>query len=199
MNIPPDQKFFIWDAESVGLHGQAFAVAGGTCGIDGKLDHEFAYHVRPHQAESSCKGRDREDLEWVMENVRINPESVLVSNRVELIEKLWQEWSRAKSLDVRTLMFVECGWPVEARALFEAIHLNPEARNWGGPYPMHEIATMMLAAGMDPMATYERRPEELPAHEPLADSRLSARLLATAIQKIHQVHETADCYEGLCK
>mgnify|MGYP003529634433 CR=1 len=74
---------------------------------------------------------------------------------------------------------VECGWPVEASFLSACIR-DDAFRNWDGPYPMREIASIMLAAGMDPMATYEREESEKPAHEPLADARQSARLLATA-------------------
>jgi hypothetical protein len=34
----------------------------------------------------------------------------------------------------------------------------------------------MLLSGRDPLATYERLPNELPAHDPMADARQSARL-----------------------
>jgi hypothetical protein len=53
-----------------------------------------------------------------------------------------------------------------------------------GPYPLHEIASFMTAAGMDPMATYARLPDELPKHHPLADARQSARLLWLAVSRI---------------
>jgi len=96
-------------------------------------------------------------------------------------------------------MFVECGWPVEANFLEACIRDYPKTRNWEGPYPMHEIATLMLAAGMDPMGTYERLPEELPAHEPLADVRLSARLLKEAFAKLLQHEENSWKYEDLSK
>ena len=41
----------------------------------------------------------------------------------------------------------------------------------------------MLCAGMDPMATYDRLPAELPRHDPLADARQSARLLVEALRR----------------
>lgn len=37
------------------------------------------------------------------------------------------------------------------------------------------------------MATYEREESEKPAHEPLADARQSARLLATALSRLANV------------
>jgi hypothetical protein len=40
----------------------------------------------------------------------------------------------------------------------------------------------MMAAGQDPMKNHERRGDELPKHNPLADARQSARLLLEAIE-----------------
>jgi hypothetical protein len=46
-----------------------------------------------------------------------------------------------------------------------------------GPYPLHDLASILLAHGRDPLAKNERLPEELPEHDPLNDARQSARLL----------------------
>ena len=74
--------------------------------------------------------------------------------------------------------------PVEARFLNECIDDNMPKSKWDGPYPLHEIASFMLAAGMDPMKTYERSGLDHPAHDPLADSYLSARLLMEAYKAL---------------
>ncbi len=198
MNIAADQKFFIWDAESVGLHGQAFAVAGGVYDINGRAEREFAYHTSTDLA-SAVFGREDEDRHWIDQNVTIREVSNLMISVRRLRLEFWKEWADAKADYPGVLMFVECGWPVEARFLLACIEDDCPERNWDGPYPMHEIATLMLAAGMDPMATYDRRFAELPAHEPLADSRLSARLLAMAIGRLQQVHEYSGRYHDLCK
>jgi hypothetical protein len=42
----------------------------------------------------------------------------------------------------------------------------------------------MLSAGMNPLATYDRTPSELPRHNPLADARQSARLLSEALARM---------------
>jgi hypothetical protein len=171
------ETFFIFDAESVGLHGEGFAVAGGVYRRDGGVVREFAFHCQPMQAAGVF-----DDRKWVAHNVTIHKTSLLVANPEMVRIFFWGVWMRAK-LEGAT-MFVECGWPVEAAFLEACIKDQPSTRNWDGPYPMHEIASIMLAAGMDPMATYERREDELPAHEPLADSRLSARLLFEALEKL---------------
>lgn len=211
MNIDPDQKFFIWDAESVGLHGQGFAVGGGIYDIHGKAIREFQWDCLPSRAKgiardlildergASAKEQEFKDKQWVQENVAIAADSTNVATTEMVRNGFWHEWETAKAEFPGILMAVECGWPVEARFLIECIQDDPAARNWSGPYPLHEIASFMLAAGMDPMATYDRTPEELPAHEPLADARLSARLLSEAIGKLREQAEAAWKYGDLCQ
>jgi len=168
--------FFVFDVESIGLHGQAFSVAGGIYDEDGSPLHEFAYHCHPDRADGEFS-----DREWVMANVTQSTASKNITNPRGVRDAFWHEWMKA--VEQKARMFVECGWPVEASFVSACIR-DDGSRNWDGPYPMHEIASIMLAAGMDPMATYERLPHELPAHEPLADARQSARLLATALKSL---------------
>lgn len=177
MSLAPQYRF-VFDVESIGLHGEGFAVAGGIYAADGLAVREFAYHCDPSAAIGSA-----EDRQWVRENVTISERSALCPSPVAVRDAFWRVWSDAKAgYDVT--MFVECGWPVEARFLAACIEDAPDERNWDGPYPLHEIASVMLAAGMNPMGTYTRLPNELPPHEPLADSRLSARLLFEAFGKL---------------
>lgn len=176
MNTP--LHFFIFDVESVGLHGEGFAVAGGVYLRTGEAIREFAYHCHPSEADGTP-----DDREWVSKNVTFHPSSVEQANPFLVRERFWNDWMHAKGA-FKAAMFVECGWPVEARFVEACIQDFPESRNWDGPYPMHEIASIMLAAGMDPMKPYERTESERPAHEPLADARQSARLLFTALDKL---------------
>ena len=177
MNIP--EIFFVFDVEAIGLHGQGFAVAGGVYRKDGLLFKEFAYHCPEGRADGEWN-----DREWVKVNVTINSASLLCTMPSEVRECFWREWGDAKERYPDVVMAVECGWPVEARFLIGCIQDNVMNRKWRGPYPLHEIASIMMAAGMDPMKQYERLPNELPEHEPLADSRLSARLLFEALHRL---------------
>lgn len=168
------KAFFVFDVESVGLHGEGFAVAGGVYLENGAAQWEFDYscHV------DSADGND-DDRKWVKENVPV----LNITHRFPcgVREAFWQAWLKAKAQCPDIVMAVECGWPVEARFLCAVIDDEPEGRRWKGPYPLHEIASYLDAAGMDPMATYKRTPSEMPAHNPLADARLSARLLSEAL------------------
>lgn len=170
-------ELFIFDVESVGLHGEAFAVAGGIYDMDSMESPqsflEFCHACPPENA----KGTDS-DREWINANIPSIPTNHLTPKGIR--DTFWIMWTLAKRKYPNIIMAAECGWPVEARFLAACIDDEPEERRWKGPYPLHEIASFMVAAGMDPMAKWERIDGELPAHHPLSDVRLSARILATA-------------------
>lgn len=178
--FPPDQKFFVFDVESGGLHGEGFAVAGGIYDRQGLALSEFAYH-------SEIPSCTQEDWAWIVANINIRPSSICFETRSLVRQEFWTRWQEAKEAHPGIIMAAECGWPVEARFLIACIEDDREARNWSGPYPLHEIASFMAAAGMDPMATYDRLPNELPSHDPLADSRLSVRLLVQALDRLDAI------------
>ncbi len=165
--------FFIFDVESVGLHGEGFAVAGGVCSRN-SIDMDFCFSCNPDMANGTP-----EDRKWVTENVKDLAYQFMDPSQVR--QAFWNQWESAKVLFPGIVMAAECLWPVEANFVEACVKDDPQARNWGGPYPFHEIASYMAAAGMDPMATYERLEDELPAHNPLCDARQSARLLVSAL------------------
>jgi hypothetical protein len=173
---PLSSPFFVFDVESIGLHGEGFAVGGGVY-IDGAAQSEFRFCCPTEEAE----GEDA-DRAWVKDHVAVMEITHRTPRNVR--EAFWAEWMKAKDRYPGIKMAGECLWPVEAGFVARCIYQAKDERNWSGPYPFHEIASIMLAAGMDPMATYARTPSELPAHEPLADARLSARLLSEALTRM---------------
>lgn len=170
------RTFFVFDVESVGLHGEGFAVGGGVFLENGAIQYGFTFACDPREA----KGEDS-DREWVNENIPLIDPTHRSPKQVR--KAFWNEWVKAKARNPEITMAAECGWPVEANFLHACIADDPEDRKWKGPYPLHDIASFMQAAGMDPMKTYERTASELPAHHPYADAVLSARLLSEAIRK----------------
>jgi len=78
-------------------------------------------------------------------------------------------------------MWADCSWPVEARFLARCVENDFDKREWEGPYPLHEIATVLLLAGKNPSEKFPRQENELPEHNPLNDARQSARLLLQSI------------------
>lgn len=170
-NPPP---IMVFDVESVGLHGQAFAFGYVVIHNEKEVDHgRFSCPT------STVEGTD-EDLEWVLKNTpKLIPNC---RNPAELTIIFWNLWKRWKADGA--LLAADCAWPVEARFLMECVDLDKEGRKWEGPYPMLEISSFLMAANMDPMVEYVRLDDELPKHCPLADARQSARLLMDALKQI---------------
>lgn len=176
--------FFIFDVESVGLHGEGFAVAGGVY-IGRAAQWEFRFCCPQEAAQG-----DADDREWVKVHVPIM--EITHRHPAGMREAFWSQWEMAKAMYPGVTMAGECIWPVEAGFVAACIRQEIADRKWSGPYPFHEIASVMLAAGMDPMAKYEREESEKPEHEPLADARLSARLLATALARLANAETTCE-------
>jgi hypothetical protein len=170
------RSFFVFDVESVGLHGEGFAVAGGVYLENGAAQMEFSFACPIDEAKGDDEGRA-----WVKKNCP----TLEVTHHIPfgIRDAFWKEWMKAKAQDPLIVMAAECGWPVEARFLCACVDDASEERTWKGPYPLHDVASFMVAAGMDPMAKYERTPSEMPEHNPLTDARLSARLLSKALSK----------------
>lgn len=170
------KKFFVFDVESIGLHGEAFAVAGGVYCEDGSRESEFCFSVDP----SGCFGRE-DDRKWVSENI---PTSIIEQTHRfprNMRDAFWARWMRAK--EDGAVMAADCPWPVEAKFLIDCISDHPIGRNWEGPYPFIDIASVIMASGDDPLANSDRLPDELPKHHPLGDARQSARILFEALSK----------------
>ncbi len=168
--------YLVFDVESIGLHGEAYAVAGIVIDQTGFEHRAFKFSVDP----KICAG-DMDDHFWVKENVpsiQFTHESTK-----EMRDDFWDLWKTAKEDFPGIAMAAECSWPVEAGFLSACVRDDRHERKWEGPYPLHDVASFMQAAGMDPMATYDRLPSEEPKHCPLADSRQSARLLIEALEK----------------
>jgi hypothetical protein len=168
-----DQIYMVFDVESIGLHGEGFAVAWVVIHGDGRTITEACYSCDPGLARGDDEGRS-----WVAANVTLPPLGRLRSPR-EIRDEFWRSWLYAR--EIKEVLVADCAWPVEARFLAACVDDDPEVRRWQGPYPLHDLVSIRLAAGLDPLTTAGRLPEELPEHNPLCDARQSARLLVEAL------------------
>lgn len=166
--------FMVFDVESIGLHGEGWAWGYVVITKDGeRLDHGWR-SCDPALAFGSDEGRA-----WVAENCPpLHPNS---DTPIILRREFWAAWRVWKERGA--VLVADCAWPVEAGFLSDCVRDNHDGRQWQGPYPLHELASFMVAAGMDPMATYDRLPDE-PQHDPLGDAKQSARLLIQALRKL---------------
>lgn len=159
----------VFDVESRGLQGEGFAVAYVVMVGDQEVDSGFAW-CRPAHV-----GGTNEGLAWVEKNVMPHfHESPTHDTAPEVRDFFWRAWRQWAERGAQ--LWADCGWPVEARFLIECVDDDPAAREWNGPYPLHDIATVVALSGGDPTARETRSPSE-PAHHPLHDARVSARQL----------------------
>lgn len=181
MTLSPDSRLFIFDVESISVHGPGFAVACGVYDGTGRELLACCMHVKV--TSDMADGIPKADREWVAANVTVPGDSVLCPDLPTLYAEFWSRWEDASKQFPGIILAAECMVPVESNFLRECIKARPSRKEtW--PYPPIDIASIMLAAGMDPMVTYPRLEHELPAHDPLADTRQSARLLAEAIRRL---------------
>lgn len=164
--------FFVFDVESIGLHGEGFAVGWVVVTDTG----EELSCGRASCPPENAAGAD-DDRAWVAAN--IPPIDRDCSTPAEVRAAFWRAWL---SRPYNAAMVADCAWPVEARFLAACVDADPVRRRWHGPYPLHDVATARLAAGLDPLATVDRLPSEGPKHDPLADARQSARLFLEALR-----------------
>lgn len=162
-----DTLYMVFDVESIGLHGEGFAVGYVVVNDRGERLEDGYAACSPDAASGTDEGRA-----WVKENVP--PLEQFLSTPVGVRDCFWGTWQHWKERGA--LLVADCAWPVEARFLAACVDDHPDPRYWEGPYPLHELASFMVAAGMDPMAPYDREKDE-PQHHPLGDARQSARLL----------------------
>lgn len=163
--------YLVFDVESDGLHGEGFAVGWCVVGHDGETLAD-GIHVAPLRTPSARN--------WVLEHVMPVLPARTRSSTVALRTSFWELWADWR--DQGAQLAADVPWPVEARFLLDCIRDEPE-RGGYGPYPLIDIASVRLGAGLDPLADEPRLASELPHHNPLADARQSARLLLEALKR----------------
>lgn len=157
-------KYFVFDVESAGLSGEGFAV--GYVVVD---DEDFLEHASDWRTAGVDSVECSEsDGDWLRHNL---PSEVLFpdANKPRLSLNQLRAWFETELEKYPGCMLVsDCAFPVETNWLL-ACKIQP--------YPLIDVSTALLMAGLDPVGTYDRKPGEIPAHHPLYDARQSARML----------------------
>lgn len=172
-----EMLYMVFDVESIGLHGEGFAVGYVVVDRNGERLDSGLYACDPSRARGT-----RDSHNWISENgnsidaTHISPAGVRA-----LFWHTWLEWK-----DKGATLWADCAWPVEARFLIECIEDDHGMREWAGPYPLHDIATLQFAAGLDPLAFSDRREDELPKHNPFKDALQSARIMLECMAQLEK-------------
>lgn len=170
--------FFVFDVESIGFHGEAYAV--GFCVVDegGQEQAYGRYNCDPKKAAGDMAGH-----QWVLSNAAF-PNAVNCRTIQEVRDHFISAYNGWRERGV--IFAADCPFPVEARFLLECYRDFPEQVVL--PYPLIDVASVVLAAGGDPIGTFPRLNEnEHPVHDPLADARQSARILVESLAKCRGV------------
>lgn len=167
-----EEMLFVFDVESVGLHGWAFAVGYVIVDKKGRLYEEGTFATAPKNVSGTNEG-----YFWVAANV---PTCAINYNCKTYNELTWMFWNVIKDSKTKyknITFWADCAWPVETNFLSECTKRHSTENGFDGPYPLHDIATLLLVRGKNPTDNFPRQPDELPAHHPLCDAKQSARIL----------------------
>jgi hypothetical protein len=167
-------KILSVDAETNGLQGQPFAV-GAVCTDDADPGRAEAFIAR-------CGVVGPMDP-WVLANVMPALEDVPFDMTTRYVDLLgdFADWFDAHKDGATVIAHV--GVPVEAR-LFRDMIWFLDRDPFSGPFPLHDLATLLLAAGCDPLSADGYRAtrslrlapayEEMSPHNPLYDAAVTA-------------------------
>jgi hypothetical protein len=176
-----EERYFVLDVESIGLHGEGFAVGIVVIGVSGTIYEEHRFACPPIAARGDETGRA-----WVAQHV---PSLIqTATNPKHVRDQFWAIWERWRRLKVP--MVADCAWPVEARFLLDCV-TDDIRRHWNGPYPLLELASFLVAVGRDPLMERPRLENE-PLHDPLGDARQSARILVECLKELQARAEAID-------
>jgi hypothetical protein len=170
--------YMVFDVESLGLHGESFAVGWVVVDLDKGLELGCDFAACNH---SVLRGAP-EAYQWVDDHVPFLPS--VYRSPAQIRRYFWEMW-RYWHTEHGAMLAADVNWPVESRFLCACVDAKPAEREWQGPYPLIDVASCRLAAGFDPLATEPRLADEMPAHNPLCDARQSARLLRQALRGVN--------------
>ncbi len=170
------------DVESNGLHGAGFAVGAVVLDSSGAVLDRF-------EGRAPIEGPVDK---WVEENVlpALSGMEVTFDTSADLRTAFWTWFQKAKS---GAIVLADVGCPVETRFLAACIDDARDERAWGGPYPLHEVATLLLAAGFDPDVKREEFAAEMIAgrevckHHPAWDAEVSGLCAVKALRALGRV------------
>lgn len=160
-------KIFSFDAETDGLYGPVWAIGAVVYDGDGRWLNTFSGQLDPAVVTD----------EWTREHVVPVVDLARYHNRDQLLEYFWRFWRHNGGDDA--VAVADCGYPVETGLFRACVTFDPEGRRYQGPFPLHELSTLLWSRGLDPKLDryqfidrpdlFAGRPDLVP-HNPVADA-----------------------------
>ena len=158
-------RFFV-DAETDGLYGDFLSVAVLVTDDCGEETDRFYAAVEAPEVRSA----------WVRENVlpSLTNAEELVPNEQALLERFWRFWLKHRE---QAVCIADVACPVEARLFAKCVEAELPQREFLGPFPIYDLATLLAARGID-FDTDRRRLSglDLRQHDAMDDVRMMAAI-----------------------
>ena len=150
------------DAESDGLYGPVWAIGAIVINSKGKEISRFEGQISSDIVTDS----------WVIKNIVPYVNLPKYNTALGLRDAFWKFWIENKK---DAIVIADFGAIVEG-GLFRACVADDPNRTWDGPYPMHELGTALLLAGIDPDIDRKEYSglKDLDKHNPVHDAILAA-------------------------
>ncbi|MEX5636777.1 hypothetical protein [Parafrankia sp. FMc2] len=167
-------KIFAVDAETNGLYGPVWAI--GAVVLDpetGLVQSVFRGQISPGEVTD----------DWTRKHVAPVVNLPRYPGRADLLEAFWGFWEGYRG-EERAAAVADVGAPVEAGLFRACVERRPAVRSDRGPYPLHELASALWMAGLDPDINRREfcgRPDLTP-HDPVADATAAALCWARLAQ-----------------
>jgi len=174
--LPSILRLFVFDVESIGLYGEGFSFGYQVINWPERNVLEEGHHAcDPNTAMGT-----QPDRIWVAKHVMPSISGFDHPHPHALRRYFLRVWGGWKANDA--YMVADCPFPVEMR--FLAACQNQDDNRDLMPYPLLDTASILFAAGLDPLQTFKRMAHEEPEHHALNDARQSARITCDALDAI---------------
>lgn len=174
--ISRDTKILSFDLETNNLHGEPFAI--GAIVIDGHGVVHDSFTAR-------CPIKEEVDP-WVQINVLpvIKDMAQTHGSYEDMREAFWRWYLSAE--EASDYVLVSNGYPVEYRFLLDCQEANIEERYWQHPFPILDLASILIANGQESTAYKSelrkkvRKDQSFNQHHPFDDAKLAALIALEA-------------------
>jgi hypothetical protein len=167
-------NIFSFDTETDGLYGPVWAIGAVV------LNEEVGEEIARFEGQVEYTGENQ----WVWDSVVPYVDLPKFESARALRDAFWAFWMSHR--EEGCVCIADFGSPVESGLFRACVEDDLEARQWSGPYPLHEVGTMLLAAGIDPDVDriVLSGLTGLKKHDPVADALASAVCWQKARQRI---------------
>lgn len=170
MYIGNNKYLFSLDVETDNLYGDIFAVGVTVWNIKTRKIVEIF---------GSYAELDKVESQWCKDNIipllqDSSKDFLKVRNRKLMRNMFWDKYIKWKD---KSIILADFQYPCEANFFRKCVLDDLKEREWLGPYPIVDLGTMLLCAGLDPdldRFVYTNS-EILDKHNPIHDSIVSAK------------------------